>query len=173
MNPSRMFFVQIAMSLMPNTRLFGLKRSLLRFAGAQVAADARVCSNARFQIAGNIDIGVGSWIGPEVFVVGGEADVKIGSSVDIGPRAMLVTGTHEVSQSGRVAGIGYSLPIVLADGCWIGAGATVLGGVRIGERAIVAAGAVVNRDVPADATVGGVPARVIEQRSGSSRVTSR
>ena len=165
MNASRMFFAQLVMHLMPSTRLFGVKRALLRFAGAGVAVDARVCSSARFQIGGNLKIGRRSWIGPEVLIVGGSADVTIGADVDIGPRAMIVAGTHKISQSGRVAGDGYSLPIRLDDGCWIGAGAIVMGGVRVGSRAVVAAGAVVREDVPAGAMVGGVPARVLVRGS--------
>lgn len=54
--------------------------------------------------------------------------------------------------------------IVLEDDVWIGYGATVLSGVRIGQGAVVAAGAVVNRDVPPYAIVGGVPAKVIKYR---------
>lgn len=169
MKSGRMFIVQSAMGLMPSTRLFGLKRALLRFAGANVADDVRVCSSARFQSGGEVTIGAGTWIGPEVLVVGGEADVAIGMHVDIGPRVTLVTGTHEISADGRSAGPGYSKPIVLGDGCWIGAGAIVLGGVSVGERAIVAAGAVVHRDVPAGATVGGVPARMIENGAAPVR----
>ena len=53
-------------------------------------------------------------------------------------------------------------PIVIGRKVWIGSNATVLPGVTIGDRSIVAAGAVVNRDVPPDVIVGGVPAKVIK-----------
>jgi acetyltransferase-like isoleucine patch superfamily enzyme len=53
--------------------------------------------------------------------------------------------------------------VVLDEGCWVGANATILCGVRIGKCAVVAAGSVVNRDVPDYTVVGGVPARVIKQ----------
>jgi acetyltransferase-like isoleucine patch superfamily enzyme len=55
-----------------------------------------------------------------------------------------------------------TLPVIIKDGVWIGMNATILKGVTIGERAIVAAGAVVTRDVPARAMVAGVPARIIK-----------
>lgn len=161
MNAGRMFFVQLAMAFMPSTRLFWLKRSLLRFGGATVASNVRICSSARFQCGGHLSIGAGTWIGPEVFVVGGKADVAIGAEVDIGPRVTLVTGTHKISDRDRVAGPGFSEPILIGDGCWIGTGATILGGVHVGKRAIVAAGALVHRDVPHGAIVGGVPARPV------------
>lgn len=57
-------------------------------------------------------------------------------------------------------------PVRIGDDVWIGAKATVVSGVTIGDHAIVAAGAVVTSDVPAGAIVGGVPARVIRQRDG-------
>ena len=53
-------------------------------------------------------------------------------------------------------------PIVVKDNVWIGAHATILAGVTIGENAVVAAGAVVTKDVPANTIVGGVPARVLK-----------
>lgn len=57
-------------------------------------------------------------------------------------------------------------PVVVGEDVWLGHGSTVLRGVTIGDRAIVAAGAVVTRDVPSGAIVGGVPARIIGARSG-------
>jgi len=55
-------------------------------------------------------------------------------------------------------------PVVIGDDVWIGAGATILDGVRVGRGAIVGAGAVVTRDVPDFAVVTGVPAKVVSQR---------
>lgn len=55
--------------------------------------------------------------------------------------------------------------LVIGDGCWIGAGAVVVNGVRVGHDAIIAAGAVVTKDVPPFAVVAGVPARVIKSRA--------
>ena len=56
----------------------------------------------------------------------------------------------------------YPAPIVLGRNVWIGSNATILQGVTIGDNSVVAAGAVVTKDVPADTIVGGVPARVIK-----------
>ncbi|WP_417171784.1 DapH/DapD/GlmU-related protein, partial [Alistipes putredinis] len=59
----------------------------------------------------------------------------------------------------------YDASILVEDDVWIGHGATILAGVRIGQGAIVAAGAVVNKDVPPYAIVGGVPAKILKFRN--------
>lgn len=59
------------------------------------------------------------------------------------------------------------MPVVIGNGVWIGANVTILGGVNIGDGAVVAAGAVVTKDVPAKTLVGGVPAKVIKQLQGA------
>lgn len=149
--------------LLPATRFFGLKRWLLRLAGAQVGDNVRCASSARFQLTGGLQIGADTWIGHEVLVVGGDAPVRIGACCDIAPRVLLATGTHQIApHAAHVAGKGYSLPISIGDGCWIGAGAIILGGTTLGPHCIVAAGAVVRGQFPGRVLIGGVPARVIK-----------
>ncbi len=87
--------------------------------------------------------------------------ISIGRNVSIGQQVMLLTETHKVGGPWYRAGALTSKPIVVGDGCWIGARATILPGVTIGEGAVVAAGAVVNRDVGPHTLVGGVPAKEI------------
>lgn len=89
--------------------------------------------------------------------------IDIGSCVSISHRVMLITGGHDV-QSSCFAEV--RKPIKIEDYVWIGAGATVLQGVNIGEGAVVAAGAVVVNDVPSYTIVGGVPAKRIGVRNG-------
>ena len=150
------------MTLMPPTRCFAIKRALLGWAGADVGTNVRIVSSARFYLTGRLIIGDDTWIGHEVLVSGGDADVVIGSKVDIAPRVCLLTGSHELfTIAGRAAGKGYSLPITIADGAWLGASSTILGGVTVGLCSVVAAGALVNRDVKPGRVFGGVPAREI------------
>ncbi len=86
--------------------------------------------------------------------------ITIEDDVQIGPRVNLVTENHPVDPSKRKY---LDLkPIVIKRNAWIGAGATILPGVTVGENSIVAAGAVVNKDVSENTIVGGVPARVIK-----------
>ncbi|NEU07992.1 sugar O-acetyltransferase [Flavihumibacter sp. R14] len=85
--------------------------------------------------------------------------ITIEDDVQIGPKVNLITENHPIEPSERKH---LDLrAIVIRRNAWIGAGATILPGVTVGENAIVAAGAVVNRDVPANTIVGGVPAKII------------
>lgn len=89
--------------------------------------------------------------------------VTIGNHVQIGPRVSFETMGHGlVFERGKGRGR-TSSPIVVEDEVWIGAGATILEGVTIGRGSVIAAGAVVVKDVPAGVLVGGVPARVIRR----------
>jgi len=86
--------------------------------------------------------------------------ITIEDDVLIGPRVNLVTENHPLDPSDRRAL--FTKPIVIKRKAWIGAGATILPGVTIGENAVIAAGAVVSKDVPASTVVGGVPAKFIK-----------
>lgn len=91
------------------------------------------------------------------------APVHIGNNVLIGPGACICTPTHDTNAVERGKGGSYALPIVIEDDCWIGANATILPGVKIAKGSIVAAGAVVCKDVGEGVLVGGVPARVLKR----------
>jgi acetyltransferase-like isoleucine patch superfamily enzyme len=86
--------------------------------------------------------------------------ITLEDEVLLGPRVNLVTENHPLDPTDRRALI--CKPIIIKRKAWIGAGATILPGVTIGENAVVAAGAVVSKDVPANTVVGGIPARVIK-----------
>jgi len=87
--------------------------------------------------------------------------ITIEDDVLIGPRVNLTTENHPVDPAKRKFLDLKS--ILIKRNVWIGAGATILPGVTIGENSIVAAGAVVTKDVPANTIVGGVPAKMIRQ----------
>ena len=86
--------------------------------------------------------------------------IDIADDVMIGPNVSLITSSHPVEPSQRRAFV-IAKPIVIERNVWIAAGATILGGVTVGENSVVAAAAVVTRDVPPNTLVGGNPARVI------------
>ena len=105
-------------------------------------------------------------IGKNVFINHGCSFLDLGGiliedDVLIGPKVNLVTENHPIDPSNRKS---LDLKkIVIKKNVWIGAGATVLPGVTIGENSIVAAGAVVTKDVPENTVVGGVPAKFIKE----------
>lgn len=86
--------------------------------------------------------------------------ITIEDDVQIGPRVNLTSENHPVDPHDRKTLI--LNPIVIKRNAWIGAGATILPGVTVGENSIVAAGAVVSRDVPPDTVVAGIPAKVVK-----------
>lgn len=99
-----------------------------------------------------------------------ESEIVIGNKVMFGPNVTIMGGDHNISQIGRYM---YDvvdklpdndLPVHIEDDVWVGTGAIILKGVTIGRGSVVAAGAVVIRDVPPYAIVGGVPAKVIRMR---------
>jgi acetyltransferase-like isoleucine patch superfamily enzyme len=109
---------------------------------------------------------------PERLTLGREVVIGVGCS--IGAHSPITLGDHvRLSRDVHLetAGLDFrgqppyphtSSPIVIEEGVWIGSRATVLGGVRIGRHAVVAAGSLVTRNVPPHCLVGGVPARVIK-----------
>lgn len=78
----------------------------------------------------------------------------------IGPNVSIITSGHLLDPARRRAFV-TAKPIVIERNVWIAAGATIIGGVTIGENAVVAAGSIVTRDVPPNTLAGGNPARVI------------
>lgn len=85
--------------------------------------------------------------------------ITLGDDCQIGHNVVLATLNHGMAPEQRTTT--RPAPIVLGRGVWVGSNATILPGVTVGDYAVVAAGAVVTRDVPARCVVGGVPARTI------------
>ena len=112
------------------------------------------------------DCGVNIHIGENVFFNSGcrfqdQGGIFIGDNVLIGHNVVLATINHDLNPTNR--GTNLPAPIHIGNNVWIGANATVLPGVTIGNNAVIAAGAVVTKDVPSDTVVGGVPAKAIRK----------
>jgi maltose O-acetyltransferase len=91
------------------------------------------------------------------------AAITIDDLVGCGHEVMFLTTTHEIGGEGRRSGPPVARPITVGRACWLGARAMILSGVTIGDASVVAAGAVVTKDVPPNTMVAGVPARPIRQ----------
>lgn len=130
--------------------------------GCNIHHTARIYSSV--QIFGNISVKIGenTFIGHQTILTGGLASIEIGSNCDISDRVSIFCGTHEISFDGlRVAGKGIGKNIKIGNGVWIGYGALILPGVSIGDKAIIAAGSVVYKNVEAKTLVAGNPIKVI------------
>lgn len=117
-----------------------------------------------------VDYGLHIHFGPSCFVNYAcvfldVAEIRLGARVQIGPGAQILTADHPREAARRATGEESGRPIIIGDDVWIGAGALILPGVNVGDGALIAAGAVVTRDVPAGATVAGNPARVLPAKA--------
>lgn len=112
------------------------------------------------------DYGSNIYIGDDVYfnfncVVLDVCTVCIGSRVKIGPSVQLYSATHPLGYRERSSGREFGKPIEIRDDIWIGGGAIICPGVRIGARTVIGAGSVVTRDIPEDVFAAGNPCRVI------------
>ena len=134
-----------------------------------IQADSVIASNCAVFArepgpGGVLEMGIGSRIGDSC-LVDLSADLLIGAEAALGPGCVVYTHDHDY-ESGREAawkGGVMRAPVEIGAGSWIGARAILLPGIRIGRKAVVAAGAVVTKDVPDGEVVGGVPARPIRR----------
>jgi galactoside O-acetyltransferase len=125
---------------------------------------------------GDIEIGDRVSLNANVYLnASGGGRIVVGHDVLVGPNAVFRTSDHvtldperPIREQGHAAGV-----IILEEDVWIAANVTVVGGVRIGRGAVVAAGAVVTADVEPYSVVGGVPARLIKRRGAGAPGTLR
>jgi acetyltransferase-like isoleucine patch superfamily enzyme len=162
------YLVEIFMLVAPQDALsMWLKRSLLIGRGSRIGARVKIWRDVWVDDYRNLSVGEAVTIGKSVMLVCG-GGVAIGDRVMIGHGAKIISGGHQIPES-RESPMRWSGPELAAvrieRDVWVGAGAIILPGVTVGRGAVVAAGAVVSDHVPEYAIVGGVPARLIRQRS--------
>lgn len=115
----------------------------------------------------HVDYGCNILLGSHVFInfnltVLDEALVTIGDHVFIGPDVSIYTACHPLDPDERRDGREWAEPVTIGNDVWIGGGATILPGVTVGDGAVIAARAVVTRDVPPRTLVAGSPARPLK-----------
>jgi acetyltransferase-like isoleucine patch superfamily enzyme len=172
-------------------------RRLLTPAGRRWSTDGLVFFGRRLQLQierrGRVGFGRFVWIGDGTKIRCHEGEVTIGAKTVIGQdctisayrrisigeqcviadRAMFIDFDHgvvEVERPIRVQGI-YMRDVEVGSNVWIGYGACILRGVRVGDNSIIGTNCVVTRDVPANAVIGGVPARVLRMREPPERLS--
>ncbi len=114
------------------------------------------------------DYGYNIHAGEQVFfnfdcVILDVSPVIIGDRCLFGPKVQIYTATHPINWKVRGSLLGYGAPITIGSDVWIGGGAIICPGVSIGDRSIIAAGAVVTSDVPEDVLVGGNTAKITKK----------
>ena len=136
------------------------RRFFYRLAGIKIGKGSAIHTGARFYDPRNISIGEDSIIG-EGAVLDGRDQLSIGNHVDIATEVMIYNSEHDVNNENFTA---TNAPVKIEDYVFIGPRVIILAGVTVGRGAIVGAGAVVTKDVPPYAIVGGVPAKIIGER---------
>ena len=156
--------VNMLFGVMPLSRCFLIRAKMLGMAGVDCSPTARIIASARI-VMKNVSIGEDTFIGHQVLITGNEeARITIGNNVDIAPRVVILSGSHQVDMLGKhSAGTGKGEAVWIGDGVWIGANCTVLPGVTIGSKAIIGSGSVVNRNIPPYCVAVGNPCRPVKK----------
>ena len=162
------FFFSIARHLPSSTNpIFGkmskairvfFAKGFIKHCGKNVNIEQGATITSKLSIGDNSGVGVDCICGGEVI---------IGNDVMMGPECVIISRNHEFSRTDipmRLQGYEEAKTCTIGDDVWIGRRAMIMPGVTIGSHSIIAAGAVVTKDVPEYAIVGGVPAKVIKYR---------
>ena len=138
-----------------------IRKWFYQLLGAKIGKNTFPCRRVEVLLPLGLELGDRVAVGwfAELDARGG---ITVGNDTNISSHVKLITGSHDVDDPGYTADF---QPIKVGHHCWIGTGAIVLQGVTIGDGAVVAAGAVVTKDIPKYEIWGGVPAKYIRDRS--------
>ena len=159
------YFISFADYLLLNYLMFvpshSFRKALIRFKFNEVGANTNFLMGVEFRNPRNISIGSNSVVNKKVLLDGRGGKLVIGDNVDIAQETNIWTLEHDVNDDFHASSGG---DVFIEDYVWIASRVTILPGVRIGRGAVVAANAVVNKDVEPMSIVGGVPAKKIGER---------
>ena len=143
-----------------------LKTKMLNAAGARIGHNVHIYPEVRVFVPKGLVVGDNVSISSYV-VITTAGTVTIGNNVLIGYGAKILSANHHIPENhGIIFNAGHDCkPIVIEDEVWMGANAVVLPGIILGRGSVVAAGAVVTKNVAPYTIVGGVPARLIRERN--------
>lgn len=151
---------------------------IIRRAFEQCGKNVRIANGCRFYGVENISLGDNVSLGVDTLIMSTRAKVKLGDFIMFGPNVTIITGDHRTDILGKnMCQVTDSekrpeddRDVVIEGDVWIGANAIILKGVTIGRGSIVAAGALVTKDVEPYSIVGGVPAKCIKMRFTSDEI---
>lgn len=160
-----MHFVNLLMNLLPSASCQKVKTLLFKWAGVEIGQHVELFCGIKVYGNGKLIIGNKAFIGQDVtFMIDKNGKIELGESSVVSAKVTISTGFHPITPYGEriVSRKGICSNIILKKGSAVLTGCIILPGVTIGENALVAAGAVVNRDVKERTLVGGVPAKLIK-----------
>lgn len=158
------YFLDLKVALlwwMGNFPSHSFRRFIFRLAGVRLGKGSTIHVGARFYQPKNITIGDDTLIGDHA-TLDGRAKLTIGSHVDIASEVMIFNSQHDINHPRFEA---IEAPVKIEDYVFIGPRAIILPGVTLAKGSIVAAAAVVTKDVPPGAVVAGIPAKQISTRT--------
>ena len=158
-------------------RYFTKQRALERLIPSAKGKGLTVFAPFYCEYGVNINVGEGCFVNYNCVLLD-ISPITLGNQVWLGANVTIATPNHPLIASERIVqkypdgehDLEYSAPVVIKDNVWVCSGAIICGGVTIGENSVIAAGAVVTKDVPANSVVMGVPAKVVRQIDESDRL---
>ena len=153
--------IGIVNHIFKGTRFFNIKRILLNSCkGIKIEKNLKIVTPIHIPAWSSLYIGQETWVGRD-FTMEGNGKVFIGSNCDLGPTVTMTTGSHKIGDERRRAGEGFCGTINVENGCWLGNRCVILPDCTIGKSSVVAAGAIVTKNISENTLVGGCPAKII------------
>lgn len=144
------------------------RKELMRTIVGKIGEEFNIESPFQCDYGYNIEIGENFYSNHNLIILD-VGRVKIGDNVQIAPNVSIYTAGHPVHPESRNTGYEYGIDITIGDNVWIGGSVSILPGVTIGDNAVIGAGSVVTKDIPANVIAAGNPCRVIREITEEDR----
>jgi acetyltransferase-like isoleucine patch superfamily enzyme len=162
----RLLIANFLISFLPRLTFGWLRPALYRMAGVRIGSRTRIYGKLELEgvgdVAANLRVGERCMFTTPLYL-NLSAPISIGDRVVIGHHVVIITDDHRMEDPTYRGGKRFSVPVTIEDGAWIAARVTVLPGVTIGRGSVVAASAIVTKDIPPNTLVAGVPARILKE----------
>ena len=144
------------------------RKDLMRTIVGKIGEEFNIESPFQCDYGYNIEIGENFYSNHNLIILD-VGRVKIGDNVQVAPNVSIYTAGHPVHPETRNTGYEYGIDITIGDNVWIGGSVSILPGVTIGDNAVIGAGSVVTKDIPANVIAAGNPCRVIREITEEDR----